>query len=90
MKVNEFLSNLDVEAPVWLDSYFRPFSNVISIKTSRAARKNTSNMAATDSFQPWKKSGMTMLSDLWQLGIRIFTSFSYQLRISEILTKVVK
>jgi hypothetical protein len=28
-------------------AYFRPFSNVISIKTSRAAQKNTSNMAAT-------------------------------------------
>jgi hypothetical protein len=48
MKVNEYLPNLDVEAPVWLDAlerfyrqmaYFRPFSNVISIKTSRAARK---------------------------------------------------
>jgi hypothetical protein len=50
MKVNEYLPNLDVEAPVWLDAlerfyppwqmaYFRPFSNVISIKTTRAARK---------------------------------------------------
>jgi hypothetical protein len=50
MKVNEYLPNLDDEAPVWLDAlerlyrpwqmaYFRPFSNVISIKTSRAARK---------------------------------------------------
>jgi hypothetical protein len=50
MKVNEYLPNLDVEALVWLDAlerfyrpwqmaYFRPFSNVISIKTSRAARK---------------------------------------------------
>jgi hypothetical protein len=28
-------------------AYFRPFSNVISIKTYHAARKNTSNMAAT-------------------------------------------
>jgi hypothetical protein len=28
-------------------AYFRPFSNVIFIKTTRAARKNTSNMAAT-------------------------------------------
>jgi hypothetical protein len=28
-------------------AYFRQFSNVISIKTSRAAQKNTSNMAAT-------------------------------------------
>jgi hypothetical protein len=57
MKVNEYIPNLDVAAPVWLDAlehlcrpwqmaYFRPFSNVISIKTSRAAReKNTSNMA---------------------------------------------
>jgi hypothetical protein len=45
-----YLPNLDVEAPVWLDAlerfyrpwqmaYFRPFSNVISIKTSRAVRK---------------------------------------------------
>jgi hypothetical protein len=50
MKVNEYLPDLDVEAPVWLEAlegfhrhwqmaYFRPFSNVISIKTSRAARK---------------------------------------------------
>jgi hypothetical protein len=50
MKVHEYLSNLDVEVPVWLDAlerfyrpwqmaYFRPFSNVISIKTSRAVRK---------------------------------------------------
>jgi hypothetical protein len=42
MKVNEYLPNLDVEAPAWLDAlepfyrpwqmaYFRPFSNVISI-----------------------------------------------------------
>jgi hypothetical protein len=57
MKVNEYLPNLDAEVPVWLDAlerfqrpwkmaYFRPFSNVISIKTSRAARKNTFNMAA--------------------------------------------
>jgi hypothetical protein len=56
MKVNEYFPNLDVEAPVWLDAlerfyrpwqmaYLRLFSNVISIKTSRAARKNTSNMA---------------------------------------------
>jgi hypothetical protein len=56
LKVNQYLPNLDVEAPVWLDAlersyrpwqmaYFRPFSNIISIKTSRAARKNTSNMA---------------------------------------------
>jgi hypothetical protein len=55
MKVNEYLPNLDVEVPVWLEAlerfyrpwqmaYFRPFSNVISIKTSRAVRKNTSNM----------------------------------------------
>jgi hypothetical protein len=28
-------------------AYFRPFSNVISIETSCAAQKNTSNMAAT-------------------------------------------
>jgi hypothetical protein len=58
MKVNEYLPNLDVEAPVWLDAlerfywpwqmaYFRPFSNVISIKTSARREKNTSNMAAT-------------------------------------------
>jgi hypothetical protein len=50
MKLNEYLPNLDVEVPVWFDAlerlyrswkitYFRPFSNVISIKTS--------NMAAT-------------------------------------------
>jgi hypothetical protein len=50
MKVNEYLPNPDVEAPVWLDAlerfyrpwqmaYFRPFSNVISIKTSRAAQQ---------------------------------------------------
>jgi hypothetical protein len=50
MKVNEYLPNLDVEAPVWLDAlqrfyrpwqmaYFRSFSNAISIKTSRAAQK---------------------------------------------------
>jgi hypothetical protein len=50
MKVNEYLPDLDVEAPAWLDAlerfyrpwqmaYFRPFSNVISIKTTRAARK---------------------------------------------------
>jgi hypothetical protein len=55
MKVNEYLPNLDVEAPVWLDAlerfcrpwqkiaFFRPFSNVISINTSHAARKNTSD-----------------------------------------------
>jgi hypothetical protein len=56
MKVNEYLPNLDVEAPVWLEAlerfyrprqmaYFRPFSNVISIKTSARREKNTSNMA---------------------------------------------
>jgi hypothetical protein len=50
MKVNEYLPNLDVEDPVWCDAleryyrprkmaYFRPFSNVISIKTSHVARK---------------------------------------------------
>jgi hypothetical protein len=50
MKVNEYLPNLDVEVPVWFDAlerfyrpsqmaYIRPFSNVISIKTTRAARK---------------------------------------------------
>jgi hypothetical protein len=50
MKVNEYLPNLDVEAPAWLDAlerfyrpwqmaYFRQFSNVISIKMTRAARK---------------------------------------------------
>jgi hypothetical protein len=46
MKVNEYLPNLDVEAPAWLNAlerfyrpYFRPFSNVISIKTTCAARK---------------------------------------------------
>jgi hypothetical protein len=50
MNVNEYLPNLDVEVPVcfdaferfnrpWKMAYFRPFSNVISIKTSRAARK---------------------------------------------------
>jgi hypothetical protein len=50
MKVNEYLPNLDVEALVWFDAlerfyrpwkmvYFRLFSNVISIKMSRAARK---------------------------------------------------
>jgi hypothetical protein len=50
MMLNEYLPNLDVEAPVWLDAlerfhrpwqmaYFRPFSNVISIKTSRTTRK---------------------------------------------------
>jgi hypothetical protein len=50
MKVNEYLPNIDVAAPVWLDAlerfyrpwqmaYFRPFPNVISIKTSRAAWK---------------------------------------------------
>jgi hypothetical protein len=50
MKVYEYLPNLDVDAPVWLGAlgrfyrpwqmaYFRPFSNVIFIKTSRAARK---------------------------------------------------
>jgi hypothetical protein len=50
MKVNEYLPNLDVEVPIWFDAlerfyrpwkiaYFRPFSNVISIKMSRAARK---------------------------------------------------
>jgi hypothetical protein len=33
-------------------AYFRPFSNVISIKTSRAAQKNTSNMAATSRASP--------------------------------------
>jgi hypothetical protein len=57
-KVNEYLPNLDVEVPIrfdalerfyrpWQMAYFRQFSNVISIKTSRAAQKNTSNMAAT-------------------------------------------
>jgi hypothetical protein len=50
MKVNEYLPNLDVEAPAWLDAlerfyrpwqmaYFRPFSNVIFIKMTRAVRK---------------------------------------------------
>jgi hypothetical protein len=50
MKVNEYLPNLDIEVPVWSEAlerfyrpwkmaYFRPFSNVISIKTSRAVRK---------------------------------------------------
>jgi hypothetical protein len=50
------LSVVNVEAPVWYDAlerfyrpwqmaYFRPFSNVISIKTSHAVRKNSSNMA---------------------------------------------
>jgi hypothetical protein len=59
MKVNEYLPNLDVDVPVWFDAlerfyrpwkmaYFRPFSNIISIKTSHAARKKpTSNMAVT-------------------------------------------
>jgi hypothetical protein len=50
MRVNEYLPNFDVEAPVWFYAferfyrpwkmaYFWPFSNVISIKTSCAARK---------------------------------------------------
>jgi hypothetical protein len=50
MKVNEYLPNLGVEVPVWFDAlerfhrpwkiaYFLPFSNVISIKTSRAAQQ---------------------------------------------------
>jgi hypothetical protein len=50
MKVNEYLPNLDVEVPVWFDAlerfyrpwkmaYCRPFSNVISIKTSFEVQK---------------------------------------------------
>jgi hypothetical protein len=43
MKVKEYLPNLDVEAPAWLDAlerFYRPWQhNVISIKTTRAARK---------------------------------------------------
>jgi hypothetical protein len=56
MKVNEYFTNLDVEAPAWLDAlerfyrpwqmaYFRPLSNVISIKRPARREKNTSNMA---------------------------------------------
>jgi hypothetical protein len=47
MRVNEYIPNLDVEAPVWLDAlerFYRPWQ-LFQLKRPARREKNTSNMA---------------------------------------------
>jgi hypothetical protein len=79
MKVNEYLPNLDVEAPVWLDALnvsigpdkwpiFGRFLTLFPLKHPTRREKNTSNMA---DIRRWRHRVMslqvfyTILGDLW-------------------------
>jgi hypothetical protein len=56
-------------------AYFRPFSNVISIKSSRVARKNTSNMADVCR---WRHRVMSLqVLPLWKAESWIWNVKSY-------------